>query len=72
MRAKTIPHAEYEILMYIMQQIDISPIMREMGHDKHSIKRVESAADGVAELIGNMMDRRRHKLPETHVDYKVK
>lgn len=72
MRAKTIPHAEYEILLYIVEHIDISDILREMGQDKHSIKRVQTAADNVAGLLGNMMERRRHKLPEDHVDYEVK
>ena len=72
MRAKTIPHAEYEILLHVMSNIDIAPIMRNMGKDEHSKKRVIQAADNVSDLIGNLLQRRLHKLPKEHPDYESK
>ena len=72
MRAKTISHAEYEILLHVMSNIDIAPVMRTMGKDEHSKKRVMQAADNVSDLIGNLLQRRLHKLPKEHPDYESK
>lgn len=72
MRAKTIPHAEYELLTHIMESIDIEPIISLMAQDVHSEKRVISAGENVATLIQNLAERRRHRLPLDHPDYKEK
>jgi len=72
MRAKTISHAEYEILLHIMSKIDVAPVLREMGKDEHSKKRVKQAAENVSDLIGNLLHRRLHKLPKEHPDYESK
>jgi hypothetical protein len=43
-----------------------------MCPDKVSSERFDKAVKSVSVLIQNMMDRRAHKLPKDHVDYKEK
>ena len=43
-----------------------------MCPDKVSRARFDKALKSVGGLIQNMMDRRAHKLPKDHVDYKAK
>ena len=43
-----------------------------MCPDKVSRERFDKALKSVGGLIQNMMDRRAHKLPKNHVDYKAK
>ncbi len=72
MRAKTVPHVEYEILKHIIENIDIFEVKEKMVKDEHSAKRFEKGATNVAQLIQNLADRRTHRLPKDHVDYEVK
>jgi len=72
MRAKTVPHVEYEILKHIIENIDIFEVKEKMVNDEHSEKRFEKGATNVAQLIQNLADRRTHRLPKDHVDYEVK
>ena len=47
--------------------------MGDVASESTLIKRwFDKAAANVVGLVVNMMDRRRHKLPKDHVDYKVK
>ena len=55
-----------------MSKIDVAPVLREMGKDEHSKKRVKQAAENVSDLIGNLLHRRLHKLPKEHPDYESK
>ena len=71
-RAESISHAEYHILECLVNEVDLSELKRRMGSDVHAIKRFDKAAANVVGLVVNIMDRRRHKLPKDHVDYKVK
>ena len=43
-----------------------------MCPDKVSRERFDKALRTVGGLIQNMMDRRAHKLPKNHVDYRTK
>jgi len=72
MRAKTVPHVEYEILKHIIENIDILEVKERMVNDKHSETRFDKGATNVAQLIQNLADRRMHRLPKDHVDYGVK
>tara|TARA_Y100000592_G_scaffold98290_1_gene171014 strand:+ start:265 stop:498 length:234 start_codon:yes stop_codon:yes gene_type:complete len=75
MRAKTIPHVEYEIFQHILDEIDISMVKEKMVVEPRIDKaeeRFDKGAESAAQLIQNMMDRRRHKLPFDHPDFKEK
>jgi hypothetical protein len=72
MRAKTIPHAEYEILRVILRDIDLERLRDAMSKDEVSTERFEKAATNVAKLVSNLADRRRHRLPEDHHRYRPK
>jgi len=72
MRAKTVPHVEYEILKHIIENIDILEVKEKMVNDEHSATRFDKGATNVAQLIQNLADRRMHRLPKDHVDYGVK
>ena len=71
-RAASVTHAEYEILNHIVTEIDLSRLKSRMCDDDVSKDRFTKAGGNVLELIENMMGRRRHKLPKSHVEYKEK
>ena len=74
MRAKTIPHVEYEIFLHVMNEIDILAVKESMcpKGDKHAEERFNKGAKSAKQLIQNLIDRRKHRLPEDHMDYEVK
>ncbi len=78
MRAKTIPHVEYEILNWILDNIELDELREEMIQSPTAQKkkdagiRFDKGAKALAILLQNMMTRRLHKLPEEHPDYKEK
>lgn len=71
-RATSVAHAEYEILRVVTDEIDLRTLRKAMAIDKVSKKRFDKGAANAAQLIQNMMDRRMHKLPKDHVDYREK
>ena len=73
-RIKKIPIVEYEILKYVLEEIPIDMLREEMvpKGDDISLSRFDKGATKVADLINNLAERRRHLLPRTHKDYKVK
>jgi|TARA_R100000963_G_C4634325_1_gene98742 hypothetical protein len=74
MRAKTVSHVEYEILQYVLDNIDITEVEDKMCPvgDEVAKKRFERGAKSVSQLVGNLVKRRLHKLPKTHREYKEK
>ena len=74
MRARTIPHVEYETLNWILYNIEMDDLQREMvpTGDKIAQDRFDKGVASVAKLIRNMIQRRLHKLPAEHPDYVVK
>lgn len=74
MRAKSVSHVEYEILRYVLDRIDIEQVKNEMcpSGDTVAEKRFNTGHKNAAQLIKNLCERRRHRLPENHVDYKEK
>ena len=74
MRAKTIPHVEYEIFRHLLSEIDISIVKENLvpRGDKIAEERFDKGAASAARLIHNLIERRKHKLPQEHLDYEVK
>tara|TARA_R100001163_G_scaffold46295_1_gene34795 strand:- start:187 stop:414 length:228 start_codon:yes stop_codon:yes gene_type:complete len=72
MRAKSVPHVEYEILIHLLDEIDLQDLEEIMVKDKHSRKRFDDGAKNVFRLINNRAEKRLHKLPKDHEDYRVK
>lgn len=72
MRAKTITHAEYEVLKEVLTNIPLDDLYDAMVADETSEKRFKAGAGNVAKLIRNLMVRRQHHLPHDHDDYKAK
>ena len=78
MRAKTVPHVEYEIFKLVLNEIDITTLKEKMviGDNPKAIrdaeKRFNKGITSAAKLIKNLCDRRTHRLPKDHVDYEVK
>ena len=75
MRYQTIPHVEYEILQHILDDIDISIVKETMvvaPRKNKAEERFDKGAKKLTKLLVNMMERRRHLLPEEHPDYKEK
>ena len=71
-RAASVTHSEYEILKFVTENIDLSTLEKKMALDRVSKERFGKGGKAVLHLISNMMERRRHKLPLNHVDYKEK
>lgn len=72
MKAKTIPHVEYEVLKEVLENIPLDDLHDSMVGDELSEKRFKTGATNVARLIRNLMVRRQHRLPSNHADYKHK
>jgi hypothetical protein len=71
-KAASVTHAEYMILTCLKDEVDLSGARSELATDEVSTTRFDKAAGNVLGLVQNMMERRRHKLPKDHVDYKEK
>lgn len=74
MRAKTVTHVEYEVFNLILAEIDVSELkehMVPMG-DEVAERRFNDGVASAAQFIQNLIDRRTHRLPKNHSNYKVK
>ena len=73
-RAVSITHVEYEILQHIGYEIDLNGLMSQMipRGDTVAEKRFRKGAENTCKYLENMSDRRKHRLPENHVDYEPK
>ena len=71
-RAKNVPEVEYELLKHLLATVDIAPLEQAMAIDEHSRKRFSSGVQNIIQLIDNMVERRLHRLPKDHPDYKAK
>ena len=71
-RAQTVTHVEYEVLDWILHNIDVAELHEVMATDETSEKRFKTGVTNVTKLIYNLADRRKHRLPKTHSDYKPK
>ena len=71
-RAVSVAHVEYEVLQHLLNEIELTKLKETMAVDSVTEKRFGKGANKVADLIQNMMNRRKHKLPKDHVEYEVK
>ena len=71
-RARSVAHVEYEILQWVGDRAWLDGLMAEMvpKGDKVAEKRFRKGAENICRYLENMMERRRHKLPKDHEDYK--
>lgn len=74
MRAKSVIHVEYELIKHIINNLDLSAVKDAMvpNGDKVAAKRFNTAGVNVKKLFVNMGQRRQHRLPEEHADFKTK
>ncbi len=74
MRAKTVPHVEYEIFNLILDEIDLTRLKEQMvpTGDTVAEERFNRGAESASKLIQNLVDRRLHRLPKNHADYEEK
>ena len=70
-RARSVTHAEYEILQWIGDRAWLDQLMAEMmpEGDKVAEKRFRTGAYNIQTYLRNMMNRRQHKLPKDHPKY---
>ena len=73
-RARSIAHVEYEVLQLLGREIDLSGLMSQMipKGDRVAEKRFKTGATNISGYLMNMVERRKHRLPENHVDYEPK
>ena len=71
-RARSVAHVEYEILQWAGDRAWLDGLMAEMvpKGDKIAEKRFRKGAYNIQTYLKNMMERRQHKLPKDHDDYK--
>lgn len=78
MRAKTRPHVEYEVLKNILESKEIGMVIERVKadmvplNDTAAEQRFEGGVQQAAQMIRNIVDRRKHRLPHNHPDFKVK
>jgi len=77
-RAKTKVHVEYEVFSAILDSECIADIIEDLkielvpNNDTVAKKRFNEGVKSAAQYISNLMDRRVHRLPEKHPEYKSK
>jgi hypothetical protein len=71
-RARNIPEVEYELLKHLLSSVNITPLEAAMATDDHSRKRFATGVKNIIGLLDNMAERRVHRLPKEHADYKPK
>ena len=77
-RARSVAHVEYEILDWIGRRAWLDDLKLSMTpwkngqKDEVAEKRFRKGAENICKYLENMMERRQHKLPKDHDDYKEK
>jgi hypothetical protein len=78
MRAKTQVHVEYEVFNAILDSEAIGELILDLKQelvpqgDKVAEKRFNEGVKSASGFISNLLERRTHRLPEDHKDFKVK
>jgi len=77
MRAASKAHAEYEVLRYILNNIDLSDLEERMCPKDDAklellTKRFNDGANAISKQIDKKIQSRKNKLPKKHVAYEVK
>ena len=77
-RIKTVTHGEYEILQALLDSSVIAEAIERVKYDMVPTnddvaeKRFGQSVASVAQYMQNMCDRRLHRLPKNHPNYKEK
>lgn len=77
-RIRTVMHGEYEILQALMDSQLIAETLVALKYsmvpenDEVAEKRWNSSVASVAQYMQNMSDRRLHRLPKNHPNYREK
>lgn len=66
MKAKSIQHAEWEILNHIVSEIDLASLRDILATDVHSTKRFDAAATNLLKRLDGMLEVRVKHLPKDH------
>ena len=78
MRAKTTTHVEYEVVKAILNSKEIGMVIERAKADMVPVnddvaeKRFNNGAQMVAQLLQNIAQRRLHRIPSNHPDYRGK
>jgi hypothetical protein len=78
LRAKTQVHVEYEVFKAILDSEAIGELIEDLklelvpSGDKVAAKRFNEGVKSASSFIHNLLERRIHRLPEKHIDYKKK
>ena len=73
-RARSVAHVEYELLNFIGERLYVDDLMQQMipEGDKVAKKRFDKGATNISTYLKNMVNRRLHKLPKDHPEYRRK
>ena len=78
MRAKSVVHVEYEVFKSILDSEIIAETIEDIkgelvpSNDKVAEKRFEDGVKSASQYILNLLERRKHRLPEEHTDFEAK
>lgn len=78
MRAKTTVHVEYEVLKAILNSKEIGMVIKRTKADMVPVgdnvaeKRYANGVQSLAQYLKNMAERRLHRIPKNHPDYRGK
>jgi len=78
MRAKTVIHVEYEVVKAILNSKEIGMVIEMVKDDlvpvddERAEKRFNMGVKSVSQLFRNIADRRLHRIPKNHPDYRGK
>ncbi len=78
MRAKSVVHVEYEVFKSILDSEIIAETIEDVRgelvpeNDKVAEKRFNEGVKSASKYILNLLERRKHRLPEEHTDFEAK
>lgn len=78
MRAKSVVHVEYEVFKAILDSELIGEAVSDIrldlvpAGDKVAEKRFNEGVKSASQYIFNLLERRKHRLPEEHEDFELK
>ena len=78
MRAKSVVHVEYEVFKSILDSEIIAETIEDIKgelvpeNDKVAEKRFDEGVKSASKYILNLLERRKHRLPEEHTDFQLK
>ena len=78
MREKSVVHVEYEVFKSILDSEIIAETIEDIKgelvpeNDKVAEKRFNEGVKSASKYILNLLERRKHRLPEEHTDFQLK